>query len=238
MFCQWMRLSVLLALLATCAPAEGQIGSRGPVRRKVVPVQVFDELAVYAAFNVFYTPSEKPSLTIEATEELLQFVEVSEENSRLLVSVKADVRTLSRFNLFVSGPSLRVLELVGDGAFQATSTWRADSISVVCQGSVGVTATVDAKVLSVLWSGTGRWALNGSAHTQRFRLSGATDFDASGLDGRSIKLWALGAGNVSLGKLDLLDLVAAGQVNLTHRGSPSSYRLLRPRHLSELNPEE
>lgn len=232
------RLALLLALLATWASAVGQIGSRGPVRRKIVPVEAFEELAVYAAFNVFYTPSDRPSLTIEATEELLQFVEVSEENSRLLVSVKADVRSLSRFNLFVTGPNLQVLELVGDGAFEATSLWKADSISIVCQGSVGLSAELETKALSVLWSGTGRWSLRGSALAQRIRLSGATDFDASVLDGRSMKLWALGAGNVSLGRLDQLDLVAAGQVNLSHRGSPSSYRLSRPRHLSELNAVE
>ena len=215
---------VLLCALALLAAghARAQVALRGAIKRLPVKVEPFAELYVSAGFNAFYTPSSDGAVevTLEGPEELLQHTDVLCEGGRLSISTRLEPRLLTRFNLFITAPGLRHVELIGDGDFQVMRPWATPRLELRCQGAVAVRAELRVDTLSAQWAGTGRWLLTGRAGQQQLSLSGATDLDAGGLDGQRIELRAVGAGNIALGSCDSLHTSVAGPLNVTHRGAP------------------
>lgn len=227
------RFVLLFLLLSTVVSvASAQVTLRGAIKRRTVTVTPFTELYVSAGFNAYYTPSSdgRVEVTLEGPEELLQQTDVLSEEGRLSISTRIESRLVTRFNLFITGPPLRHVELIGDGDFQGMGSWATSRLELRCQGSVAVRAELRLDTLAAQWAGTGRWALSGRAGVQQLSLSGATDLDASSLDGHSIDLHAVGAGNIALGSCDSLRTAVAGPLNVTHRGAP----LRLGRHLSSL----
>ena len=120
-----------------------------------------------------------------------------------------------RFSLRVSGASHAEAESI-----------RAEGIQVESSGASDVTAELHAHTAGVMVSGSSRVSLRGSAEEQEVEVSGASNYEGSGLQTHRAVVRASGSSDTSLFADEDLRLEASGASSIHYGGGAQVHRSL------------
>jgi hypothetical protein len=212
-----------LFLVTACGPLSSQIvrGSGNAVTENR-EVSGFDSVSHTGIGRVIITQGDKGSLTIEADDNLMEYITSEVKSGTLELGFAENVRfeSTSSITFTVGAKDIVELSSTGTGSIEIDELG-ADNLNISTSGtgsvSIGSLTTTD---LVVNAKGTGDIKLAGNVESQEITRVGTGDYDAADLESKTAKVEATGTGSVVIWVLDALDVEITGTSEVSYYGSP------------------
>jgi hypothetical protein len=205
----------LLVLAACAAHAE-----RRTEERAVGP---FSKLRVENGIDVVLIQGDRPSLTIEADDNVLKDIVTEVDGGELRISRSR--RSGAQF--FGSDAKVRLtfvqlsgIQASGGSDIDSGSDIKLDELSVSASGGSDIDLAVEAKRLELSLSGGSDLKLRGSAETLTITASGGSDIAAGDLGADRVTLRVSGGSDAHVNAKDAIELDASGGSDVTVSGNP------------------
>lgn len=142
-----------------------RIEGSGNVITKDVTVQSFDELSISGVFSVLLTQGGKEAVKIEADDNLQELFIVSNDGSKLNISMKKDVNFNSKkkVKVYVTFKKLKTLDLKTVGDVSSEENLSFDDLQLSNKSVGNVDLKLTAQKLNVENKSVGNVKLNGKA---------------------------------------------------------------------------
>ena len=203
--------------------AESGVPGSGDRTTEVREVPDFDKLVFFSEGEVILTQSATVSLSIEADDNLHQYLTTSVSDGELTISTADDIDVAPSESMVfrVGVVNLTRIELAGAGAV-TVETLDASDFEVALSG-VGdiVIDRLFADVVIVDLGGVGTIRLKGEADQQRVVVSGTGEYDGADLTSRSASVQASGTSTAIVNATDELDIVVSELGEVAFYGFPN-----------------
>lgn len=222
---------VWLASVALLAPVIGAcdgtstsvfgVRGSGNVISETREVSGFDEIVLQGSGTVIVDVTGTESLTIEAEENLLEYLTSDVENGRLELGSDRSISPTREIVYTITVISLTGLDISGSGDITATGvSGSLLGVEVSGSGSIEVPEPESSSV-SVAISGTGDVVLSGTAEELDLSISGSGEYQGDGLVTETADVSVSGSGNAVVNVTERLDARISGSGNVEYLGDPS-----------------
>ncbi|GAG62267.1 unnamed protein product [marine sediment metagenome] len=167
-------------------------------------VSGFNKVALYGSADLFITQGDETSLTVEAQENLMPYIETTVSGGTLELR-KKQVRHPKQWrgiNYYLTVKDLDRISVYGSG----------DVISSDFVTDTTIVITID---------GSGDVKLAGEAKKQEITIQGSADYSARDFKSSECIVKIFGSGDVTVNVTDSLDITIDGSGNVRYVGSPS-----------------
>ncbi len=209
------------------------------------PVSDFDRVSLRGVGDVFITQGEETSLIVEASDNLIEYIETEVRNGTLILDFtdeakRRDKQHFEPITFTVSMKDVSGLDISGAGDILA-ETLDAERMELVISGAgdivVGsldantlevhlhgagdvVVSSLDAEELAVHLNGAGDVVLAGRVVEQDVHVNGAGDYDAAELESQMALVAVNGVGDAIVWATNSLDVRIPGTGDVEFRGDP------------------
>ena len=227
---QMALLVVLSALvLSTLACGTGFIADRvvrgsGVMATEERPVSDFDTVQFSGIGNLYIELGDKESLTIEAEDNLLPYIETDVRNGRLEIGLRRGITIdpTSAPDFYLTVVNLEEVAVSGLGSVEVPAL-AVDHFTVSISGGGDIDIDgLEAESLYVQISGLGDLTVHdGQVTSQEIAISGSGNYKALGLDSEEASVHISGLGSASLAVTEFLDVRISGAGTVEYLGRPT-----------------
>jgi hypothetical protein len=213
-----MKYTIILSVLFTCTSCisigQRSIKGSGNVTTEKKQVTDFENLDISGVFNVILKQSDKADVTVEADDNLQQYVIVENRNNTLYVKTKEkiNIRGAKKTNIYISLVNISKLKnsLVGNLSTSGVIALKNIDINTSAVGNTTLNVKVDN--LSLQISAVGNTDIEGSAPNCSITNSAVGNLDAAKLAVEKMTLKNSAVGNTTVNAKTLtLDNNAVGK---------------------------
>lgn len=195
----------------------------GNLKTEERSVSGFDRISLSGMGDLNIVQGDEEALTIEAEDNLLQYITTEVRDSELQIGIKDGANILPtrsiRFELRVK--DLTAVSVSGAGNLKMDAL-RAENLNLTVSGAGNVDIkNLDVTDINVKSSGTGNFNLAGKTQTQNITISGAGNYRAADLESNSADLSVSGAGNSTLWVKEKLTVKISGFGRVEYYGDPT-----------------
>jgi hypothetical protein len=219
----------LLVLVATKSSALGweTIKGNGILKKETRQASGYTGVSSSGPMNVYVAYGTSSTITVEADENLLPYIETSVEDGKLIIKTKKgyNLKTKEKLVVNVSLTKLTSLgvsgsgNIDGDGAFSNAGK---TNISVSGSGNIKL-GFADISELNVSISGSGNIDLRGKqCNNITATISGSGNIDCSRVQVNDVFAKVSGSGNIKVNTSKSIDAKVSGSGNVYYKGNPGS----------------
>lgn len=220
----FLPLLLLLLFLAACNIFGERVHGNGNIKSEARQTGHFSSVDVNSNINLHLKQEANWSVRVETDENLLQYIEVSENNDLLRVSVRNNFnldpsRTI---DVFVTAPEFKRLN--GSGASEIVSDTPitgAGPMDIDISGASSITLELKAPEVKAVLSGASKATLRGQTKDAIIHGSGASEFHCFELMAENSDVDVSGASNADVFASVNLKAEASGASNIRYKGKPS-----------------
>jgi len=194
-------------------------GRTATVRRVVGD---FTNVTSYGDFIVDVSIGETTSVSVEADENLLSYIETYIKGNTLVIETEDNQCIESREQIYVHivTPSVYELKMSGSGVIYCDDV-TADELKYVLTGSGDIQSTgLSVNFIEANLTGSGEISLSGSADQTDFLISGSGNIKALSLEQNKCIATVSGSGTIYTFVNELLDALISGSGNIVYKGEP------------------
>jgi hypothetical protein len=207
-------------LMGTCV-FDGGVEGDGNVVKESRAVEGFTALQAGSAFEVFLLQGEEESLTIEADQNLMQYIVTEVKNGQLRLYSTENIRKAEKLNVYISFRSLEAISVSGAVDLQGVPGMHFGELLLEGSGASRMLLDMEASSLRANVSGASTLELSGQAGKAVFEISGASRLNAGDLLVSDCRLEASGASHAGIHVADKLLAEVSGASSVKYRGSPA-----------------
>src|SRR5450432_756493 len=226
-------LSVLAALaivitLGSCRHYWGKkVRGNGNITTEERSVSNFKNVEVGGQINVYVSQGSPASVKLEGDDNILKYVEVSQEGDRLIVKNKDgyDLQPSGDMKVYVTAPVYTEIETSGacDIIGQGKIT-NPEDLKLKVSGAGTIKMELDAPRLTAEISGSGSVHLKGDTKELEFDLSGVGSAHCYDLLAENTKVDISGAGSADVFASVRLDAHVSGVGSIHYKGNPPNVK--------------
>lgn len=212
----------LLSLTASAQRWETIKGS-GNIKKETREVGAFTGLLSQGPMDVEISYGKENTITIEADDNLLPYIETAVENNKLIIKTKKNVGINSRHNLMVhvSMTTLSTLQLSGSGNINGSGDFSNDG-----KTDIGISGSGNIKMrfdhfneLELGLSGSGNMILKGNnVNNITAAVSGSGNIECADINTNDVFARISGSGNIKVTAQKSLDAKISGSGNVYYKG--------------------
>ena len=186
-------------------------------------VSGFNQVSLAGFGTVNITQGSEESLSIEAEENLMEYITTEVVGGELRIGFKQDtnVQPTKGIQYHLTVKDLNQVAVSGAADVECTA-FKTEKMKMDVSGAGKMVFNgLDVKDLTVNSSGAGTFTLAGTVDTQKVSLSGTGNYQAGDLKSRTASMTVSGAGNGTLWVTDSLNVEISGLGNVSYYGKPS-----------------
>jgi hypothetical protein len=219
-----ITLSIVLIALGLNACSGLIIRGSGNMTSETRPVSDFSQVALLGVGEVIVTQGDQESLTIEAEDNLMPYIEARVENGTLNIGFESHLGRsywpTKTLKFYVTLKSVEGLSVSGSGNIQADSLTANDlTLAISGSGDINI-GMLEATSLKTFISGSGRCTLAGRADEQAITISGSGKFEAADLESQQVSIKVSGSGKTRVWATDNLTIGVSGSGEVEYYGAP------------------
>lgn len=220
---------VSLTALYSFQPWETLKGN-GNMKKETREVGSFTGLHTNGSMNVDISYGTSNSITIEADENLLPFMETTVKNGVLTIKPKdnKNLRSNEKLIVHVSMEKMTEVKLSGSGNVKGNGNFSNDGatdFNLSGSGNVDIAAGTFGST-SVGISGSGNVHISGNhTNTLEARISGSGNIDCSGLNTDDVKAKVSGSGNIKVFANKSIDAAVSGSGDIYYKGKATNVNM-------------
>jgi hypothetical protein len=224
-----LKSAVIFSLLFTIVAnaqwnSKNRIKGNGVLKTEKRETGNYDEIKITGFFDVVLLSGQEGNITIDADENLLQYVKIEMKNGVLSVFTEKNSNISTNKKLLITIPfeSLNAVSLVGSGNVTAKSKIKAKEFKATLSGSGNITLDIEADKTEALVSGSGDLILRGKSDQLTTTLSGSGDIDAANLKSDNVNATVAGSGDITVYCTNNLKALVAGSGDIFYKVNPKT----------------
>jgi hypothetical protein len=206
--CRWMRYK--------------RIKGNGNIITQDINISRAERISLRGSYDMEVTQGPVTSIKIEADENFIPLILVSENDGVLVIKSKDHVNFVSdhTIKVFITTPKLEQVELSGSGNIVGKNKFTGgDKLVLRISGSGDMTLETNTPKVDAEISGSGSMTLSGETQDQKVRISGIGDYKAEGLKSERTVVRIAGSGDVRVFADADLDINIAGSGSIYYKGN-------------------
>jgi Putative auto-transporter adhesin, head GIN domain len=210
--------------LTSCRFFGKRVNGNGIIKTEDRPVSAFKQVEANGDIKLFVTQGDLKPVKIEGDENILRYIEVTQEGDRIIIQTRhgITIHPSGDLNVYVTSPSFKSIEVSGAsdiiGQNKVTST---DELSLQASGAGDIKMEVDAPKINAGISGSGSVNLKGQAKDLDIDLTGAGHAHCYDLLTENTKVEISGAGSADVYASVKLNASVSGAGNINYKGNAS-----------------
>jgi hypothetical protein len=193
---------------------------------ETIAIDDYESIALNLPAEVIYRQisQEKPFLQISIDENLLQFLDISVLNGRLMLRQKENTHLqASHFVIYTNSRNLSQVSIGGSGNLVLEKAVNARNMEIAIAGSGNLkTDSLYCESLDVKIAGSGSVRLNGAATHAQYAVAGSGDIQAYDYLVENLDCRISGSGDIRAYVDKKLKARIAGSGNIHYKGSPET----------------
>jgi hypothetical protein len=215
---------IVLTCLAITACVNGQIRRTVYGNHKVVKQErtagSFTGIRVSAGIDVYVKQGDKESITVEADENLQEYIRTDISGDVLKVGTDANIRDAEKKNVYVTMREIKSLNTSSAGDIVCETPFKTDNLELSASSAGGIKIEVTAKSIKADISSSGNITVDGTADLLEADLSSAGDLNAYELAVKEADVTVSSAGDADINVSEKLTARASSAGGINYRGDP------------------
>ncbi|KPJ53361.1 hypothetical protein AMJ39_04980 [candidate division TA06 bacterium DG_24] len=201
------------------------ISGSGTLVTESPDVSNFNKISLNGSGTVNLTQGERESLTIEAEDNIMPYIEAKVKNSQLVLGFRraergTAIRPTKPITYTLTMKEIVGLEVSGSGSIEAPSV-ATDRLGLAISGSGSITiSSLRAEELHTDITGSGRCDVEGEVPRQVVAISGSGEYRGSELESQSTAVDVSGSGSARVWVRENLSVAVSGSGEVDYYGSP------------------
>ena len=201
-----------------------KIKGNGQSKTETRQVNNFTSLASQGSMDVVIDYGTSNTITLEADENLLPYIETIVDNGKLTIKSKKGVNLNSRSKMIVHVEMTKInsLQQSGSGNMKGTGAFTGDGkTDINVSGSGNLKLGFDSfQDLDLSVSGSGNVDLkSGSTNSLSAKVTGSGNIDCSAVTSKDVDARVSGSGNIKVYASNSIDAKISGSGNVFYKGS-------------------
>jgi hypothetical protein len=212
---------VLSALAGSCYFDNMEtISGNGKVVKQNREVSGFSGLKVATGIDAVITQGENESLTVEADENLLDYIKTEVVDGKLKIYSDKNIRSAKSKKVFIEYKKLSSIDISSAGDVEGNNTLVTDELDIEMSSAGDLTLALEANRLEISISSAGDAKLSGKVNTFKADLSSAGDLNAYEMEAKvgDISVSSAGSAGVFITEEASFQCSSAGSIN--YKGEP------------------
>jgi hypothetical protein len=213
---------ITLSLIASCI--NGQIRKTvrgdGNVVKKERSAESFDGIKVSSGVSVYLTQGDKESITVEADENLHEYIITEVKGGTLHVYTDANIREAERERVYVTMKDIKSLRTSSAGDIIGETPIKCEDVDLDVSSAGDIKIELTAKRVEVGISSSGNIRLTGEADKLNADLSSAGDLEAFDFKVKEADVSASSAGDARVNVSEKIIARASSAGDITYKGDP------------------
>jgi hypothetical protein len=217
-------LTITIAILSISVCAEGQIRKTVHGNNKVVTkerkAENFTGVKVSTGIDVFLKQGNTEAISVEADENLHEYILTEVRNGVLHVYADANIRDAERKRVYVTMKEINSIETTSAGDVIGETPVKSDKIELSASSAGDIKLEVYAKEIEIDISSSGDMTLTGEADLLNADLSSAGDLNAYDLKVREADISVSSAGDADINVTEKITARASSAGDINYTGNP------------------
>ncbi|MGS2760702.1 head GIN domain-containing protein [Sinomicrobium sp. M5D2P9] len=182
----------------------------------------YDEIGVAGMFDVILVSGKEGKLTIEAEENLLEYIETEVNGNTLKIKTTKGINLRPRKKILITIPfeDISAVSLAGSGSITGKDLIKASAFETSLAGSGDINLAVETDKLESNIAGSGDIKLKGKARVYEGRISGSGDIHAYELIADEVNTAVSGSGDIQVHCNGKLTARISGSGSVLYKGNP------------------
>ena len=192
----------------------------GDVVKKERTASSFDGIRVSTGIDVFLKQGDKESITVEADENLHEYIMTEVRDGVLHVYTDANIREAEMKRVYVTMREIRSLKTSSAGNIIGETPLKGDDIEIGASSAGDIKVEIYGKNVEVDISSSGDVKLSGEAESLNADLSSAGDLEAYELKVKEAEVNVSSAGDARINVSEKLVARASSAGDVSYQGNP------------------
>jgi len=224
-----LGLLIVFAAVATVSCEKGGVfcyKGNGIAATEVRSVSGFSEINLGLPADLIYTQSDHYSVTIEASENLMKFIETELHGSILEIDFIKNKCFNSKepITILISSPNMNGLTVSGSGSIQSKNSLTSNLLKIVVSGSGNMSLdSLNVNNLNSVISGSGKLTASSFTNviTQDVQISGSGSVSFLNMPTLTSDITVSGSGNCDVNVINALSVDISGSGSVRYKGTPT-----------------
>ncbi|MEH6406403.1 MAG: head GIN domain-containing protein [Leeuwenhoekiella sp.] len=199
------KILTIIALIGLAIPASAQWGSqkvKGNGNKKTITRSIsdYDKVNVSGSFDVFLVAGKEGEITIEAVENLMEYIITETEGNSLKIKTEKgyNLQPSNRMGIIITVPfeDLDEVTLAGSGDIQNKDLIKSNSFECSVSGSGDMVLDVEGGDIEASVAGSGDLTLRGSADKLEVNVTGSGDIHGKEMKAHDTEANVTGSGDI------------------------------------------
>lgn len=186
----------------------------------------YDEIKLLGFFDVNLVAGKEGEISVQAEENLLQYIKVEVEGNVLKIYQEKDKNLQpshgNKILLTVPFNKISSVSLSGSGDVNTKNQIKTDKFLASLSGSGDLKIDVDAIEVETKLSGSGEVRLKGKSDKFNAKISGSGDISANDLISKDVEAVISGSGNIKVNCSGSLNSRISGSGDIIYKSEPTS----------------
>lgn len=213
---------ILAVALTTSVQSQFRpnVKGSGNVVTKERKAGYFNAVHVSSGIDVYLTQGEKESITVEADDNLHDYIETEIKDNTLKVYSQANIRSAKATIVYVTIKEVEELTASSAGDLFGENTIKTKTLYLSASSAGDITLNIETEKLKCRLSSSGDMTLAGVANELEANLSSAGDLKAFDLETRIADVSASSAGDARITVTENLRARASSSGDIYYMGNP------------------
>jgi hypothetical protein len=209
-------------LIAACSHAQNRktVHGNNKVITKEREAGSFEGLRVSTGIDVYLKQGSKETITVEADENLHEYILTEVEDGVLRVYTEVNIREAEEKKVYVTMKDIRSVKASSAGDVTGESAIKSDNIEIDVSSAGDIKLEVYAREINADISSSGDITLKGEADMLKADLSSAGNLNASELKVREADISVSSAGDADINVTESLKARASSAGDIHYAGNP------------------
>jgi hypothetical protein len=217
-------LSLLFGTLIITSAMAQSVKGNGKLVTQDRSVGSFDEIQSFGSFDIVITDGSAHKVTVEAEENLQQYIIVETEGDKLNIRHKKgeNFRATETITIRVTAPTIEAIRLSGSGNVKSSNLLEgSNSFEIKSSGSGNIQLELESTDVTASISGSGNITLKGKTRELEGKIAGSGNIRARDMQSQITSVSISGSGSAEVVANEKLDSKIAGSGDVKYWGNAS-----------------
>ncbi len=220
LFALVLSLLIFSAFTSCVYVSHNGVKGNGNIIKKHIDVKDFTEVDISGAYKIILTQGDKNDMVLEADENLMKYLKVTNEGNELEVKVSKSINPSKTPRIYMTFKTLNSIELSGACSISGANDMKFNELNLEASGASKIALNMKADKLKMELSGASSVKLQGKADEVYISCSGAGTFSAEDFLINICDIELSGAANAKVYVTGTLGYEVNGASHLLYKGSP------------------
>jgi len=213
-------LMAILLSVSTYGQSRPKVTGSGNVVTQERESTYFNSVKVSTAIDLILTQGNSESITVEADDNLHEYIITEIKNNTLHIYTEANIRDARKMNVYVTMKDIEEISATSAGDVVGKSVINSDELYLSTSSAGDIDLEVNVQKLTCKITSAGDMTLSGKTDELEANLSSAGDLNAFDLTSRMARVSASSSGDANITVTEKLWARASSAGDISFRGDP------------------